>query len=569
MAGYQLDELAPYGRTRNPIAGLDVTELGVERRGAYRAPGVNRSAIPGMEVYEGERPGQAPRVSGNPNVGAAGSAEAQAFRNSGAVRAPPLTAASTSALTAAGEEAAANAPRLGAIRTAGVNAAKLGAGALPAIAGGLAFGAAGRALADNTQGAPVAGSQPGEIPRGPDGGAYPYQTPAAVPGNFFRDSEAGRNIGNIANAVGAGRIAATAAGGSGALVSRAPSLVSPFARAADAAVQGIAAGNVLPSAPELGAFQTSSGATRSADPSIGPQLGAVRAGSGRGTINPAAVDPNAPPPQVEQPVSPYALRAQQPNQPGVPPVGERAVDIEQRALAIDRQNSALRTGLDANGPGTHNPDGTGGSASLSSGYADKLERKNAETTAASLRFDAKLANGQRQRELLDEAKITEAAPRQEQLARAGLDNQVQLGAIRERGDLAQRQIADATARRGQDLEATGARTRNEGALAVERERGASARNIAELTSDARVAAAEARAAQPKYTAINLPDRLAPDGLTVLKSGQVLVGADGKTITPGGDDKAAAGPQVTPRAEYDKMSKGAKYVGPDGKTYIKG
>jgi hypothetical protein len=56
------------------------------------------------------------------------------------------------------------------------------------------------------------------------------------------------------------------------------------------------------------------------------------------------------------------------------------------------------------------------------------------------------------------------------------------------------------------------------------------------------------------------------GQIVREPSQVLDNQSGQFVQQGGQ---AAAPKVTPRADYDKLPKGARYVGPDGKTYVKG
>jgi hypothetical protein len=199
------------------------------------------------------------------------------------------------------------------------------------------------------------------------------------------------------------------------------------------------------------ARQKQAGAQRPSDAQL--------AGAGRGFVNPVP-----------------ALSAA-PQTSGSPNTGVQYVSDYDGKLAAEGEARTQReiAAAQAAGPG-----------SFSGGYSDELARKNAETRADSLRFDARLAGGRRGLALLAQAERIEAAPREEQLARAGLENQLQLGAIRERGDLAQRQIADATARRGQDIEARSA-------IDLANIQGGTARDVARLNADSRVEAAEARA----------------------------------------------------------------------------
>lgn len=187
-------------------------------------------AIPGLEVTY-------PLIDegpGNPNIPPGGPADAQA------VRAERLRQAGVAAPTATTSTAAPNAPSAGQrLRSAGSNlvsgAAYLGAG--------VAGQAAARSLRDmggdvSGPGAVVGERQAGDsasstqIPTGGPPGAP--ATPGAQPYNFWTDSEAGRNIGNMANAI--------APLGGVAMAARVPGAASRVAGLADAAVTGLASG---------------------------------------------------------------------------------------------------------------------------------------------------------------------------------------------------------------------------------------------------------------------------------------------------------------------------------------
>ena len=537
MPGYYADDIETSVRSRRGIPGLDVYET--ERRGAARSgppigePAVaarpvtptatlQPSAIKGLDIAEGITQAR------NPNVGPAGSAEARAFQSGLAPAAADIAA-----------------PAVGPVaRAAGLagRVARGVAGGVPAIAGGVAFDAAGRVLGDNTQGGPGPTLAPGaaQIPtRGPNGEAE--VAPAAVPGNIFRDTETGRNVGNIINATGAGRIASAATRGAAVLQAggRNAQLASPVARGADVAVQGISAANAA--APTIAAALPAVSAAQpvnTADPRIGPRLdnGIVR------TADPAIG------PETQANV----LRTTTPGVTRAP--GERsAIDIERAALGIEQQNSALRQQADAYGSGARNPDGSGGAAFIGSDIA----AKNRETGIASLRNDARLASGLRQKELLD------AAQQQE-----GLGDQAAIARERNAADTSRAASGEATARRGQDIAAASAQGQVRGQKDIAALQGDTQRDVASLSADSRLAAAEARANATKYQAINLPDRLAPDGLTVLKGGQVLVGSDGKKIDFEGADKPAA--SAPPGMKQVGTSNGKPvYEDAKGKRFIGG
>jgi hypothetical protein len=492
-----------------------------ERRGAYRTgPTLPRDTLAQRPVVveraitDAERSlfglqreqGAASRAAAqavptNPNVGPGGSAEARAFREAagrtGSAAAPATQAVGRGALRAgAGRALSALASP-----TSPAGLALTAATAVPAFAEAGRERGAGRAASDPTAGDPAAGDlRPGQL--------------GAIRADALGQARAEALRAAYANP----EIAAQNAGAFNSLVQQQANRTAAARTPLPPTGAGAGRGFVNPREADVVAAQNAAAAAQRPND-------AQPAGAGRGFVNPPEVDAPLAGPDSLRTTSPAVARAP----------GERnAIDIERAASEIDRQNSAARLAADAYGPGGA---GAGAAGSLSSGFSADLARKNAETRADSLRFDARLAGERRGRELLEQAERIEAAPRAEQLARAGLENQLQLGAIRERGDLAQRQIADATARRGQDLEATATAQRNANALAVEQQRGTNALQVSNAAADARVAAAEARANAPKFQAITLPDRLAPDGLTVLKGGQVLVGSDGKIVNP------AATPQV--------------------------
>lgn len=124
--------------------------------------------------------------------------------------------------------------------------------------------------------------------------------------------------------------------------------------------------------------------------------------------------------------------------------------------------------------------------------------------------------------------------------------------------------------RGQDIGAMSQQAGNRTQRDIAAMQGRTQRDVAGINSDARVAAVEAKGAQPnKFTPVLMPDQLSPDGMTVIRGGQALMNNQtGEVTYPGQGTGGKPTSQVTPKAEYDKMPKGARYVGPDGKTYVK-
>jgi hypothetical protein len=331
-------------------------------------------------------------------------------------------------------------------------------GSLPAVAGAAAFQLAGNAAADNTQGAPaVATNAPGQIPNDP---SRNYPAPAPVPGNFFTQTEAGRNIGNAANAIGAGTAGMAASGlpmvantlRAGTLAAKALDVAAPAARVVTGATQAIAAGNAA-GMPDL-SMQTPQG----------PQL------------RPPGYPPNMGP-QDEPPATPQDAAAP----PNVLTTGKTTANsdvpaIEQRALAIERQNSAIRQGMDAYGPGAHNADGTGGLAIIGNQAADKI---------AEMRDKGAFLAGRPRARNASEGKADIGAANAMQTA---YDAEQKQG-----GELARERIAATTAQRGQDIGLQGHQATAQANVESAKIHSQATRDVGSLAADARLAAAEARA----------------------------------------------------------------------------
>lgn len=200
-------------------------------------------AIPGLEVTY-------PLIDkgpGNPNIPPGGSADAQA------VRAERLRQAGAAAPTTTTSAAAPSAPSTGQrLRSAGSNlvsgAAYLGAG--------VAGQAAARSLRDMGGGVSGPGAVVGERQAGDSASStqIPVGGPTAPPSqpyNFWADNEAGRNLGNAANAI--------APLGGLAMAARVPGAATKAFGLADAAVTGLASGvrderqtaRAAPSTPSL------------------------------------------------------------------------------------------------------------------------------------------------------------------------------------------------------------------------------------------------------------------------------------------------------------------------------
>jgi hypothetical protein len=207
-----------------------------------------------------------------------------------------------------------------------------------------------------------------------------------------------------------------------------------------------------------------------------------------------------------------------------------------------------------------------GAGSLSSGYSADLARKNAETTARSMLIDARGEPRGVQRGAVAQAGEVLEGERAQRLANQSTE-----------AAGARAQLADATTRRGQDVEAGFRTAAARNAIDVANIQGKTQRDVAGLNADGRVEAAEARgfrAAAPRFTVVPGGQEVREVNgipMTVTVPARVLNNQTGQFVDApqGGAAAAQGGAAVTPKAEYDKLPKGARYVGPDGKTYVKG
>jgi len=153
------------------------------------------------------------------------------------------------------------------------------------------------------------------------------------------------------------------------------------------------------------------------------------------------------------------------------------------------------------------------------------------------------------------------------LMRAGLSNRQALQAVnQERSAEAQTSAGERSAAvqaRGQDIGAAQGQAQQRQQAGIARMQDQTQRDIAALNASQRTAAANQ---QPRFTAVNLPDTKDADGQVVSGGQAVRNNQTGQWEYPNGGRQQQ---QVTPRGEYDKLPKGSQYVGPDGKTYIKG
>jgi hypothetical protein len=117
----------------------------------------------------------------------------------------------------------------------------------------------------------------------------------------------------------------------------------------------------------------------------------------------------------------------------------------------------------------------------------------------------------------------------------------------------QRDIADLQSRTQRDVANIGATART---------------SAAESAANARAAAAEASARRfMPVPGGQTVENIGGMPTTVKAPDRVFDALSGKFVDA--QPAQAAKPAVTPKAEYEQMPKGARYIGPDGKTYIKG
>lgn len=226
----------------------------------------------------------------------------------------------------------------------------------------------------------------------------------------------------------------------------------------------------------------------------------------------------------------------------VPGRGEEVQAIENRVRAINDSMAQTQRGLDTYGPG---PNGGGvagiGGATLSSASREKFDSTPSLSTLP--------AQGQSRQQF-------------ENLRAAERENMRNRDTT-ERGQmavLAGQQVAANTQRSIADLQTNA--QRDVAAMAAD-----SRMSAAESNANARAAAAEASAR--RFTVVPGGQETVEIGgmpTVVKRPDRVLENATGRFI----DEPTGGGkPQVTSRAEYDKLPKGARYTGPDGKTYVKG
>jgi len=223
--------------------------------------------------------------------------------------------------------------------------------------------------------------------------------------------------------------------------------------------------------------------------------------------------------------------------------GDEVAAINQRVRDINASMAQTQRGLDAYGPG---PQGGGvggiGGRTLSSANREAFD----ETPSGSVLP----AQGQSVRQFQDLRAAEREGIRNRMLTERGQDMTL-LG-----------QQASAGAQRGiADLQAGTQR-------AVAKIAADSRTTAAETAANARAAAAES--ASRRFIPVAGGQQVLEIGglpTTVTQPSRVFDSQRQVYVDPPAPQ--GGGPKATPRAEYDKMPKGARYVGPDGQTYVKG
>ena len=424
-----------------------------------------------------------------------------------------------------------------------------GIGALPAV-GALAL----RSGADNgTSSTPPTPAGLGDIPRGIPGDIK--TTAERAP--FFAQSEAGRNIANAAMAIPGGSGIARAIGALPRIAAEVPTTAASVAKAAPLAADMVrgtvmadaAMGNIAAPAPASG---------------LPPGVRPSTAGAGGGAVNPPTVGempaPQPGPNTIIRDGNSYSgpkditegAEIRRPNMAlrnggqlsVVGGGGDEVAAIDARVRDINASMAQTQRGLDAYGPG---PQG-GGMTGIGRGTLSSANREAFDATPSGSILPAP---GQSQQQF----QALKAAERE---------------GIRNRD----------TTERGQDMVLAGQQAAAGAQRGIADLQAGTQRAVAKIAADSRTTAAETAANARAAAAESAARRFIPvaGGQQVLEIGGLpttvtqpsrVFDSQRQVYVDPPAPQGAGKPAVTPRAEYDKMPKGARYVGPDGQTYVKG
>lgn len=376
-------------------------------------------------------------------------------------------------------------------------------------------------------------------------------------------------------AEGTGRLAAAGAGamvGAKAGTAAAPFLgpLAPIAPLAGAAIGGgiayFGADKAIRTGREVAGVDPRSPVEQVPAPAAAAAPVRRDAGAGRGFVNPPSIAdmpaPQAGPNTIIRDGNAYSgppnitegAEIRRPNMAlrnggqvsVVPGRGAEVQAIEDRARSIEAVNQGLRRDLQALEPGQG---GLGQGASLGQSWKDDLRRRELEMATTSSKTGME---SQRAYEMRIAGAVKNLADFNNMLGARETDaNRLAIAGV---GASTQRGIAELNAGTQREVASIGAQSRT---------------TAAEMAANARAAAAESAA--KRYTVVPGGQEVvdSPTGpVTIKRPDRVFENATGKFLDApaAGGGNAAAPP--TPRAEYAKMPKGARYVGPDGQTYIK-
>jgi hypothetical protein len=254
---------------------------------------------------------------------------------------------------------------------------------------------------------------------------------------------------------------------------------------------------------------------------------------------------------------------------GVSTVGTDAAAVA-RGAASDRELAGLRASV------ANVNDATPGISGIrDSATEERNARLTRDNPTARLESAARLATSSRERATALNAYAQLTGTQDQDRTQLGIADLSSLGqtvrsAAKNRTDLARERMANSVATRGQDIGAITRAASDKNSLAIAGLQGITAEKVANIASDGRIEAQANRNLRPTVVDQGWEPYTDPQSnlTTMRKLPAKVIDQYGNDITPRASGSAAIGPKPTPPAEYMKMPKGARYVGPDGLTYVK-